>query len=94
MCWTFIGLSDTEADLKRRVEEFGRNEIPPKPPKSFLRLVWEALQDVTLIVLLIAAALSLGLSFYKAPDASGNRRRFRDPLFWQETENVIRDAVF
>jgi len=62
------GLSDTEADLRRRVEVFGRNEIPPKPPKSFLRLVWEALQDVTLIVLLIAAALSLGLSFYKAPD--------------------------
>jgi len=59
------------------VEEFGRNEIPPKPPKSFLRLVWEALQDVTLIILLIAAALSLGLSFYRAPDdGSGKLRRF------------------
>jgi len=62
------GLSGNEGDLRRREEEFGRNEIPPKPPKSFFRLLWEAIQDVTLIVLLIAAALSLGLSFYKAPD--------------------------
>jgi len=66
-----VGLTGTDSDLRRRAEEFGRNEIPPKPPKSFLRLVWEALQDVTLVVLLIAAALSLGLSFYKAPDDSG-----------------------
>ena len=41
--------------------------IPPKPPKSFLELVWEALQDVTLIILIIAAFISLGLSFYKPP---------------------------
>ena len=65
------GLSGADNDLRRRMEEFGRNEIPPKPPKSFLRLVWEALQDVTLIVLIIAAALSLGLSFYRAPDEEG-----------------------
>jgi len=69
------GLSGTEADLKRRAEEFGRNEIPPKPPKSFLRLVWEALQDATLVILLIAAALSLGLSFYQAPEDGGGKRR-------------------
>ena len=68
-----VGLSGADSDLKRRAEEFGRNEIPPKPPKSFLRLVWEAFQDVTLIILLIAAALSLGLSFYKPPDdGTGN----------------------
>ena len=41
--------------------------IPPKPPKTFLQLVWEALQDVTLIILIIAAIISLGLSFYKPP---------------------------
>ena len=31
------------------------------------QLVWEALQDVTLIILQIAAAVSLALSFYKPP---------------------------
>jgi len=70
-CWITAGLNGTDSDLRRRVEEFGRNEIPPKPPKSFLRLLWEAFQDVTLIILMIAAALSLGLSFYKSPEDGG-----------------------
>ena len=56
------------ADLCRRREVFGSNVIPPKPPKSFLQLAWEALQDITLIVLIIAAIISLGLSFYRPPD--------------------------
>lgn len=41
--------------------------IPPKKPKTFLELVWEALQDVTLIILEIAAIISLVLSFYRPP---------------------------
>ncbi len=41
--------------------------IPPKPPKTFLQLVWEALQDVTLIILEVAAIISLALAFYKPP---------------------------
>lgn len=58
------GLSGSPADVRARLEAFGSNVIPPKPPKTFLRLVWEALQDVTLIILIVAAILSLGLSFY------------------------------
>ena len=42
--------------------------IPPKPPKTFLELVWEALQDVTLIILEVAAIISLALAFYQPPD--------------------------
>ena len=56
------------SDLARRREVFGSNVIPPKPPKSFLQLVWEALQDITLIILMIAAIISLGLSFYRPPE--------------------------
>lgn len=55
------------ADLDKRKEVFGKNLIPPKKPKTFLQLVWEALQDVTLIILEIAALISLGLSFYQPP---------------------------
>lgn len=62
------GLSGTEADLEHRRETFGSNTIPPKPPKTFLQLIWEALQDVTLIILEIAALVSLGLSFYQPAD--------------------------
>ncbi|XP_063542832.1 plasma membrane calcium-transporting ATPase 2 isoform X3 [Cydia strobilella] len=62
------GLSGSKADLQHRREVFGSNLIPPKPPKTFLTLVWEALQDVTLIILEVAAVVSLGLSFYKPSD--------------------------
>ncbi|MCJ8734334.1 hypothetical protein PDJAM_G00234200 [Pangasius djambal] len=63
------GLSLNADDLARRKEEFGKNFIPPKKPKTFLQLVWEALQDVTLIILEVAAMISLGLSFYRPPNA-------------------------
>ncbi|XP_058028662.1 plasma membrane calcium-transporting ATPase 3 isoform X1 [Ahaetulla prasina] len=61
------GLSDNTADLEKRRQIYGQNFIPPKKPKTFLQLVWEALQDVTLIILEIAAIISLGLSFYAPP---------------------------
>ncbi|XP_031756964.1 plasma membrane calcium-transporting ATPase 2 isoform X3 [Xenopus tropicalis] len=61
------GLPGTAADLEKRRQTFGQNFIPPKKPKTFLQLVWEALQDVTLIILEIAAIISLGLSFYRPP---------------------------
>ncbi|XP_032303104.1 plasma membrane calcium-transporting ATPase 2 isoform X4 [Coturnix japonica] len=61
------GLAGTAADLEKRKLIFGKNFIPPKKPKTFIQLVWEALQDVTLIILEIAAIISLGLSFYQPP---------------------------
>nr|XP_019952223.1 PREDICTED: plasma membrane calcium-transporting ATPase 1-like isoform X1 [Paralichthys olivaceus]XP_019952224.1 PREDICTED: plasma membrane calcium-transporting ATPase 1-like isoform X1 [Paralichthys olivaceus] len=61
------GLSGNPVDLEKRHTAFGKNFIPPKKAKTFLQLVWEALQDVTLIILEIAAIISLGLSFYHPP---------------------------
>ncbi|XP_040298330.1 plasma membrane calcium-transporting ATPase 3 [Bufo bufo] len=67
------GLSENVADFEKRRQIYGVNFIPPKKPKTFLQLVWEALQDVTLIILEIAAIVSLGLSFYAPPgDQSEN----------------------
>uniref|UniRef100_A0A4W4GRX6 Calcium-transporting ATPase n=1 Tax=Electrophorus electricus TaxID=8005 RepID=A0A4W4GRX6_ELEEL len=65
------GLSGNPVDLEKRHAAFGKNFIPPKKPKTFLQLVWEALQDVTLIILEIAAIISLGLSFYHPPGSQG-----------------------
>uniref|UniRef100_A0A8B9KDD7 Calcium-transporting ATPase n=1 Tax=Astyanax mexicanus TaxID=7994 RepID=A0A8B9KDD7_ASTMX len=61
------GLTGNVTDLEERRTVYGQNLIPPKKPKTFLQLVWEALQDVTLIILEIAAIISLGLSFYQPP---------------------------
>uniref|UniRef100_UPI0037E83966 plasma membrane calcium-transporting ATPase 2 isoform X4 n=1 Tax=Semicossyphus pulcher TaxID=241346 RepID=UPI0037E83966 len=65
------GLAGSQTDLDKRKELYGKNLIPPKKPKTFLQLVWEALQDVTLIILEIAALISLGLSFYHPPGEKG-----------------------
>lgn len=68
------GLSGNPVDLEKRHNAFGRNFIPPKKAKTFLQLVWEALQDVTLIILEIAAIISLGLSFYHPPGGDSEGR--------------------
>ncbi|XP_053310350.1 plasma membrane calcium-transporting ATPase 4 isoform X2 [Spea bombifrons] len=67
------GLSGNPSDLEKRRQIYGKNFIPPKKAKTFLQLVWEALQDVTLIILEIAAIISLGLSFYH-PQGSDNEQ--------------------
>ncbi|XP_028966499.1 plasma membrane calcium-transporting ATPase 2 [Galendromus occidentalis] len=57
------GLSGDAGDLDARKKFYGANSIPPKPPKTFAQLVWEALQDMTLIILQVAAVVSLVLAF-------------------------------
>jgi len=64
------GLSNEDKqDLADRQEKFGRNEIPAKPPKRFIVLMWEAVQDTTLVILTICAVISLVLSFVHLEDA-------------------------
>nr|CAD7439799.1 unnamed protein product [Timema bartmani] len=65
------GLSGSKADLDHRKETFGSNTIPPRRPKTFLRLVWEALQDMTLIILQVAAVISLVLALYAPTEDEG-----------------------
>lgn len=56
------GLPPHEAELEARRREFGRNYIEPIPPKSFLALMFDALQDKVLLILLGCAILSIILS--------------------------------
>lgn len=55
------GLMGISNDLQNRVELFGKNYIAPKPPKAFWVLVWEALEDTILRILIAAAIVSLVL---------------------------------
>ncbi|XP_077487564.1 plasma membrane calcium-transporting ATPase 3 isoform X3 [Amblyomma americanum] len=74
------GLSGSAADLEHRRATFGANSIPPKPPKTFLQLVWEALQDMTLIILQVAAFVSLVLAFIEPEDHdSGHGGKPKEP---------------
>jgi magnesium-transporting ATPase (P-type) len=60
--------TNNEQDLQQRRTAYGRNEIPPKPMKSFIALCWDALHDMLLVILLVCAVFSIGLSFYKPPE--------------------------
>ncbi|KAG7393121.1 hypothetical protein PHYPSEUDO_012457 [Phytophthora pseudosyringae] len=54
--------TNDSADLKRREDTFGSNYIAPPNPKSLLELMWEAFQDVTIIVLTVSGILSVILA--------------------------------
>nr|GMC51997.1 calcium-transporting ATPase 9, plasma membrane-type-like isoform X1 [Ipomoea batatas] len=55
------GIIGDEDELSKRRNTFGSNTYPTKKGRSFLRFLWEAWQDLTLIILIIAAVASLGL---------------------------------
>ncbi|KAK3000569.1 hypothetical protein RJ639_021979 [Escallonia herrerae] len=55
------GIAGDDNELSSRRSTFGSNTYPIKEGQSFLRFLWEAWQDLTLIILIIAAIASLAL---------------------------------
>ncbi|KAL5760390.1 hypothetical protein ACOSP7_018906 [Xanthoceras sorbifolium] len=58
-----VSLTDgvVSSDVSIRQEIYGMNRYAEKPPRSFWTFVWDALQDLTLIILMICAAVSMGV---------------------------------
>lgn len=86
--------ANNEQDLEQRRTAYGRNEIPPKPMKSFLKLCWEALHDMLLVILLVCAVVSIGLSFYKPPqdshDGQGSEGKHSKTIFCALTAHPLK----
>ncbi|KAK3122188.1 hypothetical protein QOZ80_8BG0666200 [Eleusine coracana subsp. coracana] len=55
------GISPNEEELSQRRNSYGSNTYPRKKRKNILRFVFEACQDLTLVILMVAAAISLTL---------------------------------
>ncbi|KAL5542065.1 hypothetical protein UlMin_009775 [Ulmus minor] len=55
-----LGIHDDEEEILRRHEEFGSNTYKKPPAKSLFYFVWQAFKDLTIIILIACAALSLG----------------------------------
>ncbi|KAG8651738.1 hypothetical protein MANES_06G017700v8 [Manihot esculenta] len=55
------GIYGDDADLLKRKNAFGSNTYPQKKGRSFWMFLWEAWQDLTLIILMVAAVASLVL---------------------------------
>jgi Ca2+ transporting ATPase len=51
-----------EFDFKLRREQFGKNELDPPPAPSYLLLIWDGMHDATIIMLILAAIVSLVLA--------------------------------
>lgn len=49
-----------------RRHAYGTNFVPPTPPPSLLRLMWDAMHDRMLIILSIAAIASIAIGIYQA----------------------------
>ncbi|OQV24443.1 Plasma membrane calcium-transporting ATPase 3 [Hypsibius exemplaris] len=58
------GIADDAGKHNRRIQTYGTNVIPMKKPKTFIHLMLMALKEPTLIILEIAAAISLALSIW------------------------------
>lgn len=52
-----VGLDSS--DIAARRARFGANTFPEKPARSLLAFLWDAAQDMTLLILVVAAGLSL-----------------------------------
>ena len=66
------GIGGFPEDLENRKKVFGANYIPPKPPKTFLQFLVDALKDTILIILMIAAIVSLLLGIFAPEDCEGS----------------------
>ena len=58
------GISGTSIEDRRQI--YGENRIPQRKSKSLLHLMWIAFQDKILILLTVAAVVSLALGIYQA----------------------------
>lgn len=70
------GLS--EDDAAERIEIYGANKLNEKPPRTFLQRFLEQLKDVMVIILMIAAAIYLGISVYHV--AVGQPAEWVEPI--------------
>ena len=55
------GLTSKEAE--ERLQKYGKNALQQKPPKSIWKMIWEQLYNIMVLILLIAAVVSIVMYF-------------------------------
>ncbi|KAI8980025.1 calcium-translocating P-type ATPase [Trametes punicea] len=76
-----------EANLEVRRRVFGENTLPVRKTKSLLQLMWLALKDKVLVLLSVAAIVSLALGFFQ--DFGTPRPPGEPPVDWVEGVAII-----
>ncbi|KAH9902643.1 calcium-translocating P-type ATPase [Cubamyces lactineus] len=75
------------ATLQDRRRVYGENTLPTRKTKSLLELMWLALKDKVLVLLSIAAVVSLALGFFQ--DFGTTRPAGEPPVDWVEGVAII-----
>ncbi|KAK2460984.1 hypothetical protein APHAL10511_007454 [Amanita phalloides] len=75
------------ATLEDRRRVYGDNVLPSRPSKTLLYLMWSALNDKVLILLSIAAVISLALGFFQ--DFGTPRPKGEPPVDWVEGVAIV-----
>lgn len=70
------GLSESEAAI--RLQEYGTNKLNEKKPRSFFHRFLDQMKDAMVIILILAAIVSLGLSIYNF--IQGTEGRWIEPI--------------
>ena len=65
------GIGGFLEDIENRKNVFGSNYIRPKPPKTFLQFLIDAFKDTILVILTIAAIVSLLLGIFAPEECEG-----------------------
>ncbi|KAH7160996.1 hypothetical protein EDB81DRAFT_714091 [Dactylonectria macrodidyma] len=75
-----------------RIRVYGRNQLPPKKPKSIWRLAWITFQEPVLILLTVAGTISLALGLY---ETFGTHREpgAPTPVDWVEGVAILAAVV-
>lgn len=55
------GIADDFQEIEKRRRAFGSNTYPKKPPRGFLKFLYDSCKDLTLVILMVCAVLSLAL---------------------------------
>ena len=72
------GIYGDEEDLKERRQFYGTNENPVKEPPGFFELIWEALEDCTLRILIVAAILTIIVEVATEEDPEKRKTKWID----------------
>ncbi len=66
------GIKGDADDIAQRKAAYGVNVIRTKKPKSIWKLIWSAMNDLTLVTLMVAALVSFILAFIAPPEKSSD----------------------
>ncbi|GMQ07326.1 hypothetical protein CsSME_00051556 [Camellia sinensis var. sinensis] len=87
------GIHGDDDDLLKRKNAFGSNTYPRKKGRSFLNFLWDACRDTTLIILIVAAAASLGLGIKSEYSNQMKRKMTVVYVEWKRQQCMLNESV-